>query len=318
VKNFFKFTTVAVILFTSIVLNSHSAKAESTASVPVRNVFESLGSQVSWDNSTQNIIIHRGNNLITLKPNSSLASKNSEAVYMDSPVYINSNGQSMISSRFVYKLANTEHSYQTSTYQVKPGDSLWKISHGSNLSVEKIKSKNLLSGDMIMVGQILTLGYGPTTLKYSVPMIQNGVFPLLEGTYQSFGDTYGDGRSYGGERKHEGNDIMAQKWTPIFSVADGIVTKKGWNTLGGWTLNIKVNSSTVIYYAHMVGYAPAVEEGSYVTKGQIIGYIGNTGYGPVGTFGKFETHLHFGMYNISNNLVAFNPFKYLKYWEANS
>jgi peptidoglycan LD-endopeptidase LytH len=46
-----------------------------------------------------------------------------------------------------------------------------------------------------------------------------------------------------------------------------------------------------------------------IKKGQLIGYVGDSGYGSVGTTGN----LHFGMYDA--NWKVINPYSYLKYWE---
>ncbi|WP_044748480.1 M23 family metallopeptidase [Bacillus alveayuensis] len=50
-----------------------------------------------------------------------------------------------------------------------------------------------------------------------------------------------------------------------------------------------------------------------IKKGQLIGYVGDSGYGSVGTTRKFAPHLHFGMYDA--NWKVINPYSYLKYWE---
>ena len=55
-------------------------------------------------------------------------------------------------------------------------------------------------------------------------------------------------------------------------------------------------------------------------KGEVIGYVGDSGYGTEGTTGKFPPHLHFGIY-VRENLLswrreAINPYPLLKVWEA--
>ena len=94
-------------------------------------------------------------------------------------------------------------------------------------------------------------------------------------------------RSYGGARTHEGTDIMYSlnkaDVVPIVSISDGVVEKKGWLELGGYRVYIKANSNVYIYYAHLSSYARGITEGTRVYAGQIIGYMGNTGYGKEGT-----------------------------------
>ncbi|MFL0364678.1 NlpC/P60 family protein [Pseudobacillus sp. 179-B 2D1 NHS] len=142
--------------------------------------------------------------------------------------------------------------------------------------------------------------------------VNNGTFPLPKGQYDKFGDSWGNDRTYGGNRRHEGNDIMAKSGVKIYSATDGVVEKHGWNKLGGWRLNIKSPDGYNLYYAHMLKYAPGISKGVKVKRGQLIGYVGATGYGPQGTTGKFDPHLHFGIYK---NGKAINPYPFLKAWE---
>ncbi len=61
-------------------------------------------------------------------------------------------------------------------------------------------------------------------------------------------------------------------------------------------------------------------EGLEVAAGQLIGYMGDTGYSEVeGTTGNFPVHLHFGMYldDEDGNEVSFNPYFLLKILEGN-
>lgn len=53
-----------------------------------------------------------------------------------------------------------------------------------------------------------------------------------------------------------------------------------------------------------------------VKAGDILGYLGNTGYGKEGTKGKFDVHLHFGIYvDIEGKEVSVNPYYILKWLE---
>ena len=60
------------------------------------------------------------------------------------------------------------------------------------------------------------------------------------------------GRSYGGERGHEGTDIMAtvneRGMYPVISMTDGIVESKGWLELGGYRLGIRAPQGAYFYY----------------------------------------------------------------------
>jgi murein DD-endopeptidase MepM/ murein hydrolase activator NlpD len=144
----------------------------------------------------------------------------------------------------------------------------------------------------------------------------NKTFPFAADVEYAYEDGYGDARSYGGERSHEGIDLMAEENTPILSVCDGVIEKVGWNELGGYRIGIRGQDKIYYYYAHMCCYEGNPKEGDKVKKGQLIGYVGDTGYGPEGTTGKFLPHLHFGMYyGKGGRLSAFNPYPFLKAWE---
>ena len=59
-----------------------------------------------------------------------------------------------------------------------------------------------------------------------------------------------------------------------------------------------------------------LKEGDIVEPGQVIGYVGSTGYGKEGTSGKFPPHLHFGLYKYDGRCEwAFNPYPHLRRWE---
>ncbi len=132
-------------------------------------------------------------------------------------------------------------------------------------------------------------------------------------------DSYGAGRTYGGERLHEGADIMTpdniRGRYPVVSVCDGVVESIGWLELGGYRLGIRSGNDVYYYYAHLYSYASGIEKGSVVYAGQIIGYVGDTGYSKVeGTVGNFDVHLHFGIYlkYKDGNEQAVNPYPLLR------
>ena len=127
-------------------------------------------------------------------------------------------------------------------------------------------------------------------------------FPVLRQGESTcfFDDGYGEGRSFGGNRHHEGIDIMpsedkAGKFK-VRSVCDGVVEKKGWLRLGGYRVGIRSRHGNYYYYAHLDSYRKGLKCNDTVKAGEIIGYMGNTGYGDEGTRGKFQVHLHFGVY----------------------
>lgn len=78
-------------------------------------------------------------------------------------------------------------------------------------------------------------------------------------------------------RPHTGVDYAAPTGTPVHSVADGVVTFKGWGGGGGNTLKIKHAGGMMTGYLHLSRYAKGIATGTRVSQGQTIGYVGSTG-----------------------------------------
>jgi len=138
----------------------------------------------------------------------------------------------------------------------------------------------------------------------------------------SYEDSWFAPRTYGGNRKHEGTDIMAgnniRGYFPIVSITDGVVEKMGWLEKGGNRIGIRAKNGAYFYYAHLHTYAPDLKEGDYVVAGQLLGFMGDSGYGKEGTIGKFDVHLHLGIYVPSGNTeMSVNPYWVLKILENN-
>lgn len=142
-------------------------------------------------------------------------------------------------------------------------------------------------------------------------------FPLPVGNGYSYRSTWGNRRSWGGYRIHEGTDIFAPHGMPVRSTCYGVVEIKGWNPFGGWRIGIRDLDNLYHYYAHLSGYDKALKPGDVVRPGQIIGWVGSSGYGKPGTQGKFPPHLHYGVYR-DRGLVewAFDPYPSLRKWES--
>lgn len=146
-------------------------------------------------------------------------------------------------------------------------------------------------------------------------------FPVAEDVWGkekvAYEDSWGTSRSFGGNRVHEGTDIMPSNnergYFSVVSVSDGVVEKKGWLKLGGYRLGIRSPGGTYFYYAHLESYADGLEEGSVVKAGQTIGKMGDSGYGEEGTMGKFDVHLHFGIYiKMEKKDISVNPYPILQ------
>lgn len=107
-------------------------------------------------------------------------------------------------------------------------------------------------------------------------------------------------RNYGGKRGHEGTDIMPPEnlsgYYRILSMTDGVVEQVGWLPKGGYRIGIRSPSGGYFYYAHLDSYSRNFQVGDPVAAGEVLGTMGDTGYGQEGTRGKFGVHLHLGIY----------------------
>lgn len=117
--------------------------------------------------------------------------------------------------------------------------------------------------------------------------------------YQDY-DDFGVARSYGFRRQHLGHDMMGQVGTPVIAVESGYVEAIGWNQYGGWRLGIRsFDKKRYYYYAHLrknYPYHKTLAEGSIVQAGDVIGYLGRTGYSSTENTNNIDDpHLHFGL-----------------------
>ena len=111
---------------------------------------------------------------------------------------------------------------------------------------------------------------------------------------------FGMSRSFGFARKHLGNDLMGGLGTPIVAVEGGVIEAMGWNRYGGWRIGIRsFDSKRYYYYAHLQKdhpFADGLAVGDTVNAGDLIGFMGRTGYSDKENVNNIETvHLHFGL-----------------------
>ena len=124
--------------------------------------------------------------------------------------------------------------------------------------------------------------------------------PIAAGYAYSHYDDFGNSRSYGFRRSHLGNDLLAPVGTPVVAVEGGTVEAAGWNQYGGWRVGIRSGGGKrYYYYAHLRKghpFAEGIYEGAHVEAGQVIGYVGMTGYSATEDVnGMSVPHLHFGL-----------------------
>lgn len=124
--------------------------------------------------------------------------------------------------------------------------------------------------------------------------------PIAAGFSYNHCDDFGARRTFGYERKHLGHDMMGSLGTPIVAVEGGMVEALGWNRYGGWRVGIRsFDSKRYYYYAHLQKdnpYAPGLEVGDIVQPGDLLGFMGCTGYSDEENVNNIEiVHLHFGI-----------------------
>jgi murein DD-endopeptidase MepM/ murein hydrolase activator NlpD len=94
---------------------------------------------------------------------------------------------------------------------------------------------------------------------------------------------------------HEGIDISGERGTPILCMEPGVVENVGWTFYSGTRVGIRGVDGRYYFYAHLSAVASGVTLGAHVVTGQMLGRLGNTGYGPPGERDQFPPHLHFGI-----------------------
>ena len=124
--------------------------------------------------------------------------------------------------------------------------------------------------------------------------------PIAAGYSYHHSDDFGASRTFGFKRKHLGHDMMGSLGTPIVAVEGGVVEALGWNRYGGWRVGIRSHDrKRYYYYAHLQKdhpYAEGLEVGDTVQAGELLGFMGRTGYSDTENTNNIEiVHLHFGV-----------------------
>ena len=114
------------------------------------------------------------------------------------------------------------------------------------------------------------------------------VFPQ-DVTVTRFRSTFGDPRA---GHRHQGNDLFAPKGTPVYAIADGMVTALRTSGNAGRYLVVTHGDGWESWYMHLnndrpgtddgeadpsLTYGPGIEVGAFVVAGQLIAYVGDSG-----------------------------------------
>ena len=131
------------------------------------------------------------------------------------------------------------------------------------------------------------------------PSTSGFISPLPGGAYVTCAYGWRIHPIWGDKRFHSGVDLGASQGTPIYAIAAGTVTTATYGDANGYYVSISHGNGYGSVYCHMTNYTVSV--GDSVSQGQVIGYVGSTGWstGP---------HLHF---EIHVNGSTVNPMDYI-------
>lgn len=178
---------------------------------------------------------------------------------------------------------------------------------GQNGINRKTESVEIINGDEISrtelsnevikepVTQITTVGTAKTTASAAQRSAERSagfICPLKRGSF-TVSAYYGDGRG------HKGMDLAADRGTPIYAVSGGTVTYSGYDGNYGYSVVIDHGNGLKTRYAH--ASALCVSKGKTVLQGEVIAYVGSTGY-------STGNHLHF---EVMVNGTRVNPISYI-------
>lgn len=124
--------------------------------------------------------------------------------------------------------------------------------------------------------------------------------PVADLKRKALADTWHAARAPG--RRHEGIDIFAKKGTAVVSTTEGVILRRGDDSLGGNVVWVLGPGGHRHYYAHLDQFG-ALGAGDRVQVGTVLGYVGNTGNART-----TPPHLHYGVYADAG---AINPYPML-------
>lgn len=159
----------------------------------------------------------------------------------------------------------------------------------------------------LLVSLVIAGGIVPAdAAAYRPPVVTDGMtFPVARSRWFSvinFDDDWHKprmrkvGKTWRQIGVHEGNDIFAEPGTPVRAVTSGRVERMGWLFYSGWRVGIRGDDGRYWFYAHLARFAPGLGKGDRVATGDVLGEVGNTGYGErPGHKDEFIYHLHIGI-----------------------
>jgi len=205
------------------------------------------------------------------------------------------------------------------------GEDFREISEKLRLYNFYLKAYDAVLGNFLGFYEIENPETGNAEQRYGLKAFS----PIARGfSYEHFND-FGEPRDYGYRRRHLGNDIFGRVGIPIIAVEDGIIEALGWNQYGGWRIGIRsMCGMRYYYYAHLRRdrpFAQGIEIGQEVFAGDVIGYLGRTGYSQTENVNNISIpHLHYGMQIIfdesqkdGRNQIWINTYNIIRFLNRN-
>jgi murein DD-endopeptidase MepM/ murein hydrolase activator NlpD len=195
--------------------------------------------------------------------------------------------QTVLEDRLPFELVSKLEdalSWAIDFYEIRPGDQM-----------KVIYEERLVNGEAVGIGQLLAVEFmtrnKPVTAYYfendGAPGFFNEegrpmktAFLLAPVKYSRISSFFNLNRTHPVLRlpkPHLGTDYAAPEGTPIFSVADGVVTEAAYKSNNGNYVKVKHDETYQSQYLHMQDFAQGIRPGVRVKQGQVIGYVGSTG-----------------------------------------
>lgn len=189
-------------------------------------------------------------------------------------------------------------------YIVKKGETLWSISKKFKVSLsDLVYYNNLTEKSIIKEGDKLVIPGVKAEAKIFIA--NNNYKRSYISKFVSALNPIGEflvpvsGFNWGIRHGSNATDIAADCGEEVYSSNEGVVIESsdGWNGGYGNFIIIKHPNNVYSLYGHLS--LRVIEKGEKVEKGQLIGYVGNTGY----TVGNTGCHLHFEIRGAANPLL---------------
>ncbi|MCP9495026.1 MAG: M23 family metallopeptidase [Pyrinomonadaceae bacterium MAG19_C2-C3] len=134
----------------------------------------------------------------------------------------------------------------------------------------------------------------PATSASNLNGVNRLLIPVAGVSREQLIDTFTAARSEG--RTHNALDIIAARGTPVLAATDGRLLRMFKSEKGGLAIyQIGADERTVYYYAHLDRYADNLSDGQTLRRGDVIGFVGDTGNSGAGNY-----HLHFAVWTVSD------------------